>query len=98
MLTQLYVDSGADPVELTGTDLWPALLDLERLFNLYVGETVGETEDELAAARTVLDAFSRMARMFILYVEAAEQQHGGDFREFLQQQALDVFGPDGEPS
>jgi hypothetical protein len=93
MLTQLYIDSGDDLIRLTDTDLWAAMQDLVLLFLLYVNET--EHEHEGGSGRAVLDAIAKMARMFVEYVATAEQQHGGDFREFLQEQALEAFGGDG---
>lgn len=92
-LTQLYIDSGDDRVELTETDLWAALADLWLLFSLYVGETEHKAGGD--SPQVILDAFAGMARMFVKYVEAAEQQHGGDFRQFLQEQALEALGGNG---
>jgi hypothetical protein len=90
LLTQLYIDSGDDLIELTESNLWAALADLGLLFLLYVAER----EHEVGGARSTLDALASMARMFVKYVEASEKQHGGDFRKFLQEQALEAFGGD----
>lgn len=92
MLTQLYVDSGDDRIELDDTDLWAALQDLVLLFLLYVQET----EEEHSSVQSTLDAFASMAQMFIKYVESAENTYGGDFRQFLRERALEAYGG-GEP-
>jgi hypothetical protein len=41
-----------------------------------------------------LEAIIDLAMMFLAYVGETEAEHGGDFLEFLQRQALEAFGED----
>lgn len=91
MLTQLYIESGDDRAEFGETDLWAALPDLMLLFLLYVQKTHAVA----GGTPSTLYALAKMARMFVEYVTEIEEKHGGDFREFLQEQALEAFGGDG---
>ena len=56
--------------------------------------------DEDADAISISDAPAAiidLAYMFVAYVAETEAEHGGDFRQSLQRQALEPFLDDDEP-
>jgi hypothetical protein len=64
------------------------------LTQFYNGDEDGDAVDIPDAPAAIID----LAFMFVAYVAETEAEHGGDFREFLQRQALEPFlDDDDEP-
>ena len=63
------------------------------LTQFYNGDEIGDVISISDAPAAIID----LAYMFVAYVAETEAVHGGDFREFLQRQALEPFLDDDEP-
>lgn len=63
------------------------------LTQFYNGDEIGDAIAISDAPAAIID----LAYMFVAYVGETEAVHGGDFREFLQRQALEPFLDDDEP-
>lgn len=92
LLTQLYTETEVPGDNSTWfPDASASLVDLVLMFTTYVRDTGA------AYGGGAPEAVDAMARMFVEYARTREQEHGGNFQDFLQRQAVVPYLPD-EPA